>query len=291
MGLTVGIDAGSAAVKAVAFEDDTPLAWLGEATRPGVRAQCTGLLGRLLEAPALKDARPERICATGYGRSLVEDATDQVSEIMANALGAGWLWRHWDALGGIFNTPPHPLKAPERFRTIVDIGGQDSKVITFSADGLVDQFAMNDRCAAGTGRFLEVMARVLQMDLVTMDELAVGAERAAPISSACTVFAESEVISLLGEGSDRGEIAAGIYGSVAARAASLARGVGAQGPVLFDGGPSHGMALRRSLARALGCMVAVPPCGEMVTALGAALYAAGGPDGAETSVDNGARAG
>jgi predicted CoA-substrate-specific enzyme activase len=270
--LHVGIDAGSVAVKAVALQGGRPRVWLSEPTLPDVRAQTADLLLRVLRAAGTD--RPDTLCATGYGRALVQGAGGTVSEIMANALGAGWLWRHWTMLAEVFRTPPHPFEPPGSFRTIIDIGGQDSKVITFTADGLVEQFAMNDRCAAGTGRFLEVMARVLGLDLVTMDELAIGAESPARISATCTVFAESEVVSLLSEGRDKADVAAGIYAAVAERVASLARQVRARGPVLFDGGPSHGRTLRGALERVLGWEVAVPPRGELVTALGAALYGA-----------------
>ncbi len=274
MALTVGVDAGSAAVKALVLADGRPLAWLADGTGADLKAQCAGLLARVLECPQVNGLRPDGVCATGFGRNLVEDASGRVSEIMANALGTGWMWRHWDELADVFGAPPHPYEQPDPFRTVVDVGGQDSKVITFAHDGLVDQFAMNDRCAAGTGRFLGMMARVMGVDLVTMDELAVAAQDPARISSTCTVFAESEVVSLLAEGRDRAEVAAGLYEGVAGRVAGLARQVGAGPTVMFDGGPSHSRALRRALGRALGCEAAVPPRGEFVTALGAAIHAA-----------------
>jgi len=270
---TVGIDAGSAAIKLVAMGEDRPLARLQEATGPDISAQCAALIGRLLEAPALKRTEARFICTTGYGRNLVAGAHGQVSEILANALGAGWMWRHWERLQHLFGDVPHPTQVPAPFRTIIDIGGQDSKVITFSPDGLVDQFAMNDRCAAGTGRFLEVMARALGEDLTHLDALALSAAAPAAMSSTCTVFAESEVISLLSEGVSREAVAAGIFQGVADRAAELARQVGFRPPVMFDGGPSHSQALRRGLERALGCPVAVPSCAEFTTALGASLFA------------------
>ena len=277
MQFTVGMDVGSAAVKVVAFGADRPLAWLQEPTSPSISRQCARLLDDFLRAPALCGAGMMAVCSTGYGRNLADAADAQVSEILANALGAGWMWRNWDRLGsdGLgFGGPPHPARVGEPFRTIVDIGGQDSKVITFTPDGLVDQFAMNDRCAAGTGRFLEVMARVLEADLARLDALALSAASPVRISSTCTVFAESEVISLLAEGVGRGEVAAGVFQVVADRAADLARQVAWRPPVMFDGGPSHLGALRTALAQALCCEVAVPPCAEFTTALGAALFAA-----------------
>ena len=274
MNYTVGIDAGSAAVKALAFGEGRPLASLKEPTRPDISAQCGGLLRELFAAPELSGEGPHSVCATGYGRRLVADAGISVSEIMAGALGAGWVWRHWEGLERTFGAPPHPPARPEAFRTILDIGGQDSKVITFTAERIVDQFAMNDRCAAGTGRFLEVMARVLEEDLARMDEQALRADSPARISSACTVFAESEVISLLSEGTSKSEVAAGIYRSVAERLVGLVHQVGLKEPVMLAGGPALSKAMRGAIEQALGCEVAVPPCAEFTTALGAAIYAA-----------------
>jgi predicted CoA-substrate-specific enzyme activase len=179
-------------------------------------------------------------------------------------------------LAEIFGEAPRPERAAGRFRTIVDVGGQDSKVITFDADGMISDFVMNDRCAAGTGRFLEVMARVLEVDLKRLDGLAMSARKAAGISSTCTVFAESEVVSLLAEGAGKEAVAAGVFESVAEQVAGLAARAGCQAPVLFDGGPSHSRALRAALGRRLGTEPAVPPCGQFATALGAALLAAEG---------------
>ncbi len=274
MQFTVGIDVGSAAIKAVAFSEDRPVAWLQEVTGADMAAQSARVLKNLLGAPQLGGAEPQFVCTTGYGRNLIGEADGQVSEILANALGAGWMWRRWERLEQIWGAAPHPPRAPEPFRTIVDIGGQDSKVITFTPDGLVDQFAMNDRCAAGTGRFLEVLAGSLGEDLGRMDALALSAPSSAPMSSTCTVFAQSEVVSLLSEGVSKREVAAGVFQAAAERAAELARQVGWRPPVMFDGGPAHLRALRSALERALGCEVAVPPCAEYTTALGATVFAA-----------------
>jgi predicted CoA-substrate-specific enzyme activase len=268
MSISLGIDAGSVAVKAVAVQDGRPAAWARQATSPDLAAQCTAMLQELREAAG---AGP--VCATGYGRKLVEGADRRISEIMANAAGASWMQRHWAELEGIFGEPPRPAALEQRILTIIDIGGQDSKVITFDDEGLVQNFAMNDRCAAGTGRFLQVMARVLEVDLARLDALALEADEPAPISSACTVFAESEVISLLAEGVARERVAAGVFRSVGEQVAGLARRTGWRPPVLFDGGPSHSRALRRALGELLESEPAVPPCGQYATALGAALLA------------------
>jgi predicted CoA-substrate-specific enzyme activase len=269
MSISLGIDAGSVAVKAVAVRDGWPAEWSEQATSANLAAQCESMLEHLRDR--LRGTGP--VCATGYGRNLVDGAEKRISEIMANATGASWMQHHWGELEEIFGEPPRPAALEERVRTIIDIGGQDSKVITFDAEGLVENFAMNDRCAAGTGRFLQVMARVLEVDLARLDAMALEAEEPAQISSACTVFAESEVVSLLAEGTPPQRVAAGVFQSVAAQVAGLARRTGWQPPVLFDGGPSHSDALRRALGRLLDTEPAVPPCGQFATALGAALLA------------------
>jgi len=272
MAVTVGIDVGSVAVKVLVAADNRPVSWLEEPTRPDISAQCEALLAQACG----REGRAAAVCATGYGRNLAAAARAHVSEIMANAVGAAWLWRHWDGLGEIFGEAPVPEMVPARFRTIVDVGGQDSKVITFDEDGLISDFVMNDRCAAGTGRFLEVMARVLEVDLRRLDALAVSANKAARITSACTVFAESEVVSLLAEGVAKEAVAAGVFESVAEQVAGLVAKTGWDSPVLFDGGPSHSRALRAALGRRLGTEPAVPPCGQFAAALGAAILAAEG---------------
>jgi predicted CoA-substrate-specific enzyme activase len=273
MALSVGIDVGSVAVKAVAVAEDRPLAWLEERTTPDIPAQCSAMLG---EIASRCGGAPGRVCSTGYGRRLVAEAASHVSEIMANAVGVGWLHRHWRELGEVFGEPPTPGDLSGPVRTIVDVGGQDSKVILLDADGMIRDFVMNDRCAAGTGRFLEVMARVLEVDLRMLDALAGQAGTPAAISSACTVFAESEVVSLLSEGASREAVAAGVFESVADQVTALAAGTGWEAPVLFDGGPSHSLSLRNALARRLGCEPAVPPCAQFATALGAAMAASDG---------------
>jgi len=273
MTCSLGIDVGSAAVKVFVLAQGRPVAWLEEPTRPGVAAQSRALVAEARRRAGLAPGAAARLCATGYGRNLVAEADSCISEIMANAAGAAWLAGHWGELEDIFGAPPVPERVSGRFRTIVDVGGQDSKVIALDPDGMIRDFSMNDRCAAGTGRFLEVMARVLDLDLESLDELALRAGRPAPISSACTVFAESEVVSLLSEGVAREEVAAGVFESVAARVAALPAGGAWRGPLLFDGGPSRSRALQAALARRLRIRPAVAPCGQFTTALGACLLA------------------
>jgi predicted CoA-substrate-specific enzyme activase len=280
MSVTLGIDVGSVALKAMAVRDERPIAWFEEATRPDIAAQASAALARLRGMCGLAPGGDESdgaACATGYGRNLVEAASLRVSEIMANAVGVGWLQRHWGELEQVFGTAPAPASLPGRVRTIVDVGGQDSKVIVFDEQGMIRDFAMNDRCAAGTGRFLEVMARVLKVDLAELDRLALRAAEPARITSACTVFAESEVVSLLAEGAAPEQVAAGVFESIADQVAGLAARSGWRPQVLFDGGTSRSLALRRALGRRFGEEPAIPPAGQFATALGAALFAAREP--------------
>jgi predicted CoA-substrate-specific enzyme activase len=270
--LLVGIDVGSAAMKVVAVREGQPVFRLEEPTQTNVAAQAAAALEHAREACT---AGKERVCATGYGRNLVADADRQVSEIIANAAGVGWLQRNWSALGGFFGDEPQPPHLDRPVRTVIDVGGQDSKVIVFDDDGFVRDFAMNDRCAAGTGRFLEVMAGVLEVDIARLDEMARAADEPADITSACTVFAESEVVSLISEGVAPERIAAGVYHSIAGQVAALAARCGWRPAVLFDGGTSRSLALRQALAEHLGTEPVVPPQGQFATAIGAALLAEG----------------
>jgi predicted CoA-substrate-specific enzyme activase len=161
-------------------------------------------------------------------------------------------------------------------QTVIDIGGQDSKVVAVGPRGRPLDFAMNDKCAAGTGRFLEVMVRALQMELKELGPSALRARRAANISSTCTVFAESEVNSLVAEGADREEIVAGLCRAIAQRVGAMARRVGVEPPVAFAGGVAKNVGVVRALEEALGAQLVVPEEPQIVGALGAALVARDG---------------
>ena len=159
-------------------------------------------------------------------------------------------------------------------RTVIDIGGQDSKVIRLSPQGKVIDFVMNEKCAAGTGRFLEVMAHALETDLEEMSRPSAPSVKTANISSMCTVFAESEVVSLVAEGHPREEIIKGIIYSVVERTISLARRVGVEEELMMTGGVAKNIALREALEKSLGIKITVPDEPQAVGALGAALLAA-----------------
>jgi predicted CoA-substrate-specific enzyme activase len=197
----------------------------------------------------------DRIMATGYGRNLFEisfDATT-VTEIKAHATGARAVYP---------NT-----------RTVLDIGGQDSKAIALFDNGKVRKFEMNDRCAAGTGKFLEIMARTLGFDIETFGREALLTDKDVNISSMCTVFAESEVTSLIAKGQDRREIARGLHSSVIRRAAGMINRVSSDGDIVFTGGVAKNPCMKSLLEEKLGRRVHVPEDPRLIGALGAALLA------------------
>ncbi|OQX25063.1 MAG: 3-hydroxyacyl-ACP dehydratase [Desulfobacteraceae bacterium IS3] len=204
----------------------------------------------------INGAAYDAITATGYGRHLFEIAFNSptVTEIKAYAEGARFLF-------------------PD-VRTVLDIGGQDSKAIALNADGKIKKFEMNDRCAAGTGKFLEIMARSLGYELDDFGPESMKAEKDILISSMCTVFAESEVTSLVAKGSDRREIALGLHSSVVRRAAGMLKRVSVNAPVIFAGGVAKNPCMRHLLEKALECPIQVPENPQMVGALGAAILTA-----------------
>lgn len=197
----------------------------------------------------------DRIMATGYGRNLFEISFDTttVTEIKAHATGARAFF--------------------PGARAVLDIGGQDSKAISLFESGKVKKFEMNDRCAAGTGKFLEIMAKTLGFDIESFGREALLAEKELSISSMCTVFAESEVTSLIAKGKSRREIARGLHASVIQRAAGMINRVSSEGDIVFTGGVAKNPCMRRFLAEALGRNVLVPEDPQFVGALGAALLA------------------
>ena len=191
-----------------------------------------------------------------YGRSLFEIAFEAptVTEIKAHAAGARVFF-------------------PEA-RAVLDIGGQDSKAIALFENGKVRKFEMNDRCAAGTGKFLEIMARTLGFAVEDFGREALTADEELSISSMCTVFAESEVTSLIAKGQDRRAIARGIHASVIRRAAGMINRVSSEGDIVFTGGVAQNPCMRKLLAEKLRRRIVAPEDPQMVGALGAALLAA-----------------
>ena len=194
--------------------------------------------------------------STGYGRDRVENRTAAVTEISCHARGIHALF-------------------PDT-RILIDIGGQDSKAILLNGKGGFEDFAMNDKCAAGTGRFLEAMARALQVDIEKLGELDNGATGNLTVSSMCTVFAESEVVSLIAEGMEVKEIVSGLNRSIASRTTALVRRLSSDVSgltVAMSGGVAHNRGVVKALATALNCEILVPEKPDTVGALGAALVA------------------
>jgi len=251
--VTAGLDIGSTTTKVVLFDGTAMVASAVAATGASCKKTAERLLESALHAAGRARDDIARVVATGYGRRLVEGADEVVSELTANAAGATFL-----ANGRCI-------------RTVIDIGGQDSKVIAVDERGRMTNFAMNDKCAAGTGRFLEVISRVLEVELEDLGAVSMRASEALSINSVCTVFAETEVISLLAQGRSVEDIVAGVHASIARRVAQLARSVGLREPVFFDGGPAQNIGLKAALGRELGVDLIVPECPQIATALGAAL--------------------
>lgn len=208
----------------------------------------------VLEKASIVAGDVNRVLATGYGREAIEFADTRVTEITCHAVGARHLF-------------------PE-VRTVIDIGGQDSKVIRVDESGRVVNFAMNDKCAAGTGRFLEVMARALEVSLERMGEVSATATKDVTVSSMCTVFAESEVVGLVAQGYETADIVRGIHRAIASRAAALAGRVGVAPQVVMTGGVAKNMGVVAELSTKLKIHISVPDDPQIVGALGAALIAA-----------------
>ena len=249
----LGIDIGSSSSKAVLLGPDGET--LAQAAI-NLGTGSTGIEQVLADIYRSTGAAPESVLGsvvTGYGRTMYKKADTQVTEISCHAKGVVSLF-------------------PEA-RTVVDIGGQDAKVIRIGPDGTISDFVMNDKCAAGTGRFLEVMARVLGCGIGDLSDVAAGSGQGAPISNTCTVFAESEVISQLSLGRAREDVALGALEAVARRVSGLAARVGVAPAVVMTGGVALNQTMTRLLSRQLGHEILVPESPQTMGALGAALYA------------------
>ncbi|MCU0305829.1 MAG: acyl-CoA dehydratase activase [Thermoanaerobaculales bacterium] len=244
----VGLDIGSRTVKRVIVEDGEMTDHLVVLNNHDPLAVCDELLAG---QPA------DRVVATGYGRHLFAEhrGAETLTEIRAVALGA--------------------RRVCPNARTLLDIGGQDTKVIALDARGAVAKFEMNDRCAAGTGRFLEVMATALSYPMADFVRAGRGATGARTINAMCTVFAESEVISATARGADRAELARGLHEAVVRRAVAMLRRLPLEDEIVFCGGGALNACLRELISEALGREVHAPPAPQIVAALGAALSVEG----------------
>lgn len=252
-----GIDAGSRTIKVVLIDGDSRKVVASGVSDQGVKqaALAAKLLDEVLKKAGLGRRGVRRIVATGYGRDALTCADFAVTEITCHAHGV----RHQrnDAM------------------TIVDIGGQDSKIIRLEEGGTVRDFVMNDRCAAGTGRFLEVVTERLAVKLADLGKLAGRARRPVAISSTCVVFADTEIIGLLAAGAAPADIVAGVRKSIAIRIATMV-GRNATAPIVFTGGVAVIPGMAKALESAIGHPVHVARHPQLTGALGAAILAADG---------------
>ena len=251
--LTIGIDVGSITAKAAVVRDGEVFS--DKLILTGYNARNAGekVFDAIIKESGIDRSAVDRIISTGYGRKSVEIADKAVTEITCHAMGA------------------HHLNPA--VRSVIDIGGQDSKAIVVDKSGSVKDFAMNDKCAAGTGRFLEVMAKALEVELDHFGQFSINADQPSKISSLCTVFAESEVISLISKGEERENIIAGIHESIAARVVAMAGRTGLKAPVMMTGGVAKNIGVVKALEKKLGQPIEVSPQSQVTGAIGAALLA------------------
>ena len=253
----LGVDLGSLSCDAVLLGDNGD--FLASSVVPtGARNQeaVARAVDEVLKIAGITGHQIKATVSTGYGRDRVEQRLAAVTEITCHARGIKNLFKGTQIL--------------------IDIGGQDSKAVRLDADGQVIDFAMNDKCAAGTGRFLEAMARALQVDIEELSDLDIGASGAVTLSSMCTVFAESEVVSLIADGVAVNEIVSGLNRAIASRIVALVRRIAPDSDglsIAMSGGVAHNHGVVRALSQMFGTTISVPPKPDTVGALGAALIA------------------
>lgn len=255
--ICAGIDVGSLTAECVLVDGEAVLAWSQQQVRPNPVDSATAVLQAALKSAGAARSDVQHTIATGYGRERLCAhglADEHVSEISCHGFG-------------VFTLAPS-------VRTIVDIGGQDAKVIRVDAHGALEHFAMNDKCAAGTGHFLELMSRTLGVELDELGPLALRSRHAAEMSSRCSIFLETEVLHDLQRGITREDVAAGICRALAERVAALARRVHPTRELAMTGGVAKNQAVRRQLEQRLGMnMVDLPLDPQLIGAYGAARMA------------------
>ena len=250
--ITAGIDAGAATTKVVLLRDHEVIGYRVTGTAFDFLTTAENIFCGLLSSSDIRREEVDTIYATGYGRNAISFAHTAVSEITAQAKGVYFLFP------GV--------------QGIIDVGGQDSKVIVVEEGKVVD-FLMNDKCAAGTGKFLEYTAKALEVPITDLGGLALASYHPAGITSMCTVFAESEVISLRARGIPKEDIAAGLIGGIAKRVGVMAKRAGLKDHIAFVGGVAKNEGMRSALERELGVGLFVPPEPQITGALGAAIAA------------------
>jgi predicted CoA-substrate-specific enzyme activase len=254
MAYAAGVDVGSTQTKAVLIDEAGAI--VGRSlvmTGANVIKAAESAFAEALAAADVREEEVEYVVGTGYGRYKVTFGNTQVTEISCHGRGA-----------------VHMFPAT---RTVVDMGGQDTKAIRVSPRGEILDFCMNDKCAAGTGRFLGAASAALEIPLDELGGTALRGERPVRISTTCTVFAESEVLSWLGKGKRVEDILLGVHQSIAVRSAGLLRRVGVEDEVTFTGGVARNVAMISTLEEALGKRLNVSDDSHYMGALGAALFA------------------
>ncbi len=251
--ISAGIDIGSITAKAALVQGRRVM---GTSVIPtgfdhGLTAE--KVLDQLLEKTGINFGKIKHIVATGYGRASVAVAAKAMTEIICHGAGAFFL---------------NPGT-----KGIIDVGGQDAKAILLDKEGRVQDFAMNDKCAAGTGRFLEVMAKALEVSLEDLGQISLTGQEPVHISSVCTVFAESEVISMIARRESRENIISGIHQSAASRISSLALRAGIGPPVVMTGGVAKNIGMVKALESCLGWKITVSDFPQENGAIGAAVIA------------------
>jgi predicted CoA-substrate-specific enzyme activase len=249
-----GIDLGSTTTELVLLNENAEIVnhWR-ELTSGDVQKSIQKVLGFSSQVCGVECDQYDNIVATGYGRKYVKCARKTITEITCYAKGAHFL--------------------DPQVRTIIDIGGQDSKVISLDENGAVSKFLMNDKCAAGTGRFLEMVSRIFNVDIEDLGELSLQSKENIKISNVCTVFAESEIVSLFSKGVPKEDIIASAQRSICERVYGMLKRVQAIEKVMFCGGVAKNIGICKSFETLLGCEVIRPQDVFMIGALGAALIA------------------
>lgn len=255
MTITAGVDIGSTYTKVVIIKDDKVVGFGIKPTGASSEGAAQSAMKEALEMSGESLENIQYTVSTGYGRRITTLANEIISEISANARGSKWLGEKF----GI--------------RTVIDIGGQDTKVIALDENCDILDFRMNDKCAAGTGRFLEVLANVLEVPLDDMGKLSLESKAPVEITTTCLVFAKSEVASLIAKGTRKEDLIAGIHRAIARRLIVMAKRVGIREVVFFDGGPARNIGMRKAFEDELGLKIYVPDRPQIVTASGAAMIA------------------
>jgi predicted CoA-substrate-specific enzyme activase len=257
MKYVLGVDSGSLTAKAVIMNTNreiisSSVIQLGFVSKKALQEA----INAALEKAGLSFEDIVYIVATGYGRLTYASANREITEISCHARGAHYLF-------------------PD-VRTVIDIGGQDSKVISVGPSGNFTNFAMNEKCAAGSGKFLQVMASALDVDLDQIGQLSLQAQTELHISNTCTVFAETEVINLVAQEHTLPDILAAIHEAIASRMKTLIGRVGIVEPVMMTGGVARNIGLVKTLEKVLGVPIIVADNPQIVGAIGAALFAVDG---------------